>query len=108
MPIAERAALAAIRADRTTPGRTSRWRMVYSHAGSIEDTLAEYELALRLNPNFALAQAYYGLVADMVGRGREGAAAADRAIRLSPRDPFSAIYYAVASYAAYSSGTTAN
>ena len=32
---------------------------------------------------------------------REGAAAAARAIRLSPRDPFSAIYYGVAGYAAY-------
>ena len=86
---------------RTIPGRTLRWRWCIRMRGSIEDTLAEYELALRLNPNFALAQACYALVLTWVGRVREGAAAAGRAIRLSPRDPFSAIYYGVASYAAY-------
>src|SRR5258708_14842228 len=41
------------------------------------------------------------MVLSWVGRGRESAAAADRAIRLSPRDSFSAIYYAVAGYAAF-------
>ena len=104
-------ARAACRLPSVTPGgdpggQEDPWAhfalaMVYSHSGSIEDTLAEYELALRLNPNFALAQACYALVLIWGGRVREGAAAADRAIRLSPRDPFSAIYYAVASYAAY-------
>jgi TolB-like protein len=101
LPIAERDALAAIRADEDDPWAHFALAMVYSYAGSIEDTLAEYELALRLNPNFALAQACYALVLTWVGRVREGAAAAGRAIRLSPRDPFSAIYYGVASYAAY-------
>jgi tetratricopeptide (TPR) repeat protein len=101
LPLAERDALAAIRADEDDPWAHFALAMVYSYAGSIEDTLAEYELALRLNPNFALAQACYALVLTWVGRVREGAAAAGRAIRLSPRDPFSAIYYGVASYAAY-------
>ena len=63
--------------------------------------MAEYETALRLNPNFSLAQAGYALVLSWVARGREGAEAARRAIRLSPRDPFSAIYYGVAGYAAF-------
>ena len=101
LPMAERTALAAIRADEDDPWAHFALAMVYSHAGSIEDTLAEYEMALRLNPNFALAQACYALVLTWGGRVREGAAAAARAIRLSPRDPFSAIYYAVASYAAF-------
>ena len=101
LPIAERDALAEIRADEDDPWAHFALAMVYSYAGSIEDTLAEYELALRLNPNFALAQACYALVLTWGGRVREGAAAAARAIRLSPRDPFSAIYYGVASYAAY-------
>jgi TolB-like protein len=101
LPMAERTALAAIRADEDDPWAHFALAMVYSHAGSIENTLAEYEMALRLNPNFALAQACYALVLTWGGRVREGAAAAARAIRLSPRDPFSAIYYAVASYAAF-------
>jgi TolB-like protein/Tfp pilus assembly protein PilF len=100
-PIAERAALAAVRADGEDPWAHIALAMAYSYTGSIEDALAEYETALRLNPNFSLAQAGYGLVLSWAGRGREGAAAADRAIRLSPRDPFSAIYYGVAGYAAF-------
>ena len=100
-PIAERTALAAVRADGEDPWAHFALAMAYSYAGSIEDILAEYETALRLNPNFSLAQAGYALVLSWVGRGRESAAAADRAIRLSPRDSFSAIYYAVAGYAAF-------
>jgi len=100
-PIAERTALAAVRADGEDPWAHFALAMAYSYAGSIEDILAEYETALRLNPNFSLAQAGYALVLPWVGRGRESAAAADRAIRLSPRDSFSAIYYAVAGYAAF-------
>jgi tetratricopeptide (TPR) repeat protein len=55
----------------------------------------------RLNPNFSLAQGYYGLTLSYCGHWEEGAAAASRALRLSPRDPFSAIYYGIASYAQF-------
>jgi TolB-like protein len=99
--IALRTALAAVRSDGEDPWAHFALASAYSYTGSIEDSLAEYETALRLNPNFALAQAGYGLVLSWSGRGRESAAAADRAIRLSPRDPFSAIYYGVAGYAAF-------
>jgi TolB-like protein/Tfp pilus assembly protein PilF len=101
LPMAERTALAAVRADEGDPWAHLALAMVCSYKASIADTLAEYETALRLNPNFALAQACYALVLCWDGRAREGAAAAARAIRLSPRDPFSAIYYGVASYAAF-------
>jgi tetratricopeptide (TPR) repeat protein len=67
----------------------------------IDDALAAFESALRLNPSFSLAQGYYGLVLSWAGRWREGAEAARRALRLSPRDPFSAIYSGVAAYSAY-------
>jgi hypothetical protein len=40
--------------------------------GMIEESLAAFEAALRLNPNFSLAQGYYGLVLSWVGRSREG------------------------------------
>jgi tetratricopeptide (TPR) repeat protein len=58
-------------------------------------------LALRLNPNFSLAQGYYGLALSYCGRWQEGDEAAQRAIRLSPRDPFSAVYYGIAAYAQF-------
>jgi tetratricopeptide (TPR) repeat protein len=56
-------------------------------------------LALRLNPNFSMAQGYYGLALCYSGRWEEAVAAARRALRLSPRDPFSAVYCGIAAYA---------
>jgi tetratricopeptide (TPR) repeat protein len=71
------------------------------YSGRFDDALAEFEQALRLNPNFALAHGYYGLVLSSVGRWQEGADAARRAQRLSPRDPFSAIYNGILGYAEF-------
>ena len=58
-------------------------------------------LTLRLNPNFSLAQGYYGLTLSYCGRWEEGDAAARRALRLSPRDPLSALYCGVAAYSQF-------
>jgi tetratricopeptide (TPR) repeat protein len=66
-----------------------------------DDCLAEFELALRLNPNFSLAQGYYGLALSYCGRWEEANVAARRALRLSPRDPFSAVYCGIAAYAQF-------
>jgi TolB-like protein len=101
MPIAERAALAAIRADSEDPWAHHALGSVYLFARRFEDSLAEFELALRLNPNFSLAQGYYGLTLAYCGRWEEGDLAARRALRLSPRDPFSAIYCGINGYALY-------
>jgi TolB-like protein/Tfp pilus assembly protein PilF len=100
-PIAERAALAAILADSEDPWAHHALGCVYLFARRFEDSLAEFELALRLNPNFSLAQGYYGLVLSYCGRWEEADVAARRALRLSPRDPFSAIYYGIAAYAQF-------
>ena len=56
---------------------------------------------MRLNPNFALAQGYYGVSLAYNGRWQEADEAARRAIRLSPRDPFAAVYHGIASYAQF-------
>jgi tetratricopeptide (TPR) repeat protein len=101
VPVAERAALAAMRADSEDPWAHLAMATVYVYRGRFEDALAEFELALRLNPNFSLAQGYYGLVLSYCERWEEGADAACRALRLSPRDPFSAIYSGVAAYAEF-------
>src|SRR5262249_43353965 len=74
---------------------------VYLFNRRFDDSLAEFELALRLNPNFSLAQAYYGLTLCYCGRREEGDLAARRALRLSPRDPFSALYYGITSYSQF-------
>ena len=98
-PIAERAALAAIRSDSEDPWAHHALGCVYLFTRRFDDSLAEFELALRLNPNFSLAQGYYGLALAYCGRWQDADEAAHRAIRLSPRDPFAAVYYGIAGYA---------
>ncbi len=100
-PIAERAALRATVADREDPWAHLALGHVYLFTRRFDDSLAEFELALRLNPNFSLAQGYYGLALSYSGRWEEGGLAARRALQLSPRDPFSAIYCGIAAYAQY-------
>ena len=100
-PIAERAALAAILADSEDAWAHHALGCVYLHTRRFDDSLAEFELALRLNPNFSLAQGYYGLALSYCGRWEEADVAARRALRLSPRDPFSAVYYGIAAYAQF-------
>ena len=101
VPIAERAALAAIRADSEDPWAHHALGCVYLFTWRFDDSLAEFELALRLNPNFSLAQGYYGLALSYGGRWEEANVAAGRALRLSPRDPCSAIYHGIAAYAQF-------
>ena len=99
--VAERAALAASHADSEDPWAHLALALVYLFTRRFDDALAEFELALRLNPNFSLAQGYYGLALSYCGRWEEGYSAARRALRLSPRDPFSAVYNGIAAYAQF-------
>ena len=101
MAKAESSALAAIRADSEDPWAHNALGQVYLFARRFDDSLAEWETALRLNPNFALAQGYYGLSLSYNGRWQEADEAARRAIRLSPRDPYLGVYYGIVAYAQY-------
>lgn len=101
VPTAERAALAAIRADSEDPWAHHALGCVYLFSRRFDDSLAEFELALRLNPNFSLAQGYYGLALSYCGHFEEADRAARRALRLSPRDPFSAIFAGIAAYSQF-------
>jgi TolB-like protein len=101
VPIAERAAQAAILVDSEDPWAHHALGCACLFTRRFDDSLAEFEVALRLNPNFSLAQGYYGLVLAYCGRWEEANVAARRALRLSPRDPFSAIFYGIASYAQF-------
>ena len=101
VPVAERAALAAIRADSEDPWAHHALGCVYLLSRRFDDSLAEFELALRLNRNFLLAQGFYGLALSYCGRWEEADRAARRALCLSPRDPFSAIFTGIAAYAQF-------
>jgi TolB-like protein/Tfp pilus assembly protein PilF len=100
-PIAERAAAAAIIADSEDPWAHHALGGVYLFARRFDDSLAEFEMALRLNPNFSMAQAYYGLTLSYCGRWQEAMPPVQRALRLSPHDPLAAVYCGIASYAHY-------
>jgi TolB-like protein/cytochrome c-type biogenesis protein CcmH/NrfG len=97
-PIAERAASAAILADGEDAWAHFALGGAYLIARRFDDSLAEFEAALRLNPNFSAAQGYYGLALAYCGRWQEGEQAARRALRLSPHDPLVAVYCGIASY----------
>ncbi len=101
-PIAESAARTAIRAD--SEDAWSHYALGGVHLLAhrrFDDSLAEYEVALQLNPNFSQAQGYYGLALAYCGRWQEAAEAADRALLRSPRDPLSAIYHGIAAYSRF-------
>src|SRR5262249_8199675 len=101
MTKAERAALAAIGADGEDPWAHYALAYVYLLYRRFDDSLAEFELALELNPNFSLAQGLYGLALSYCGHWQEADMAARRAMRLSPRDPFSALYRGIDAYAQF-------
>lgn len=101
VPVAERAALAAVEADREDAWAHHGLAYTYLFRRRFDDALAEFELALKLNPNFAMAHAFHGVTLCYAGRWQEGDAAARHALRLSPRDPLAAIYCGVAAYAQF-------
>lgn len=103
-PAAERASLAAARADSEDPWAHFALGCVHLLQRRFDNSLAAFELALRLNPNFSLAQGYYGLALAYCGRWQEANVAAGRALRLSPRDPYAAIYCGIAAYAQFVGG----
>ncbi|WP_441233494.1 winged helix-turn-helix domain-containing protein [Bradyrhizobium sp. 930_D9_N1_4] len=104
VPVAERAALAAVEADREDAWAHHGLAYTYLFRRRFDDALAEFELTLRLNPNFAMAHAFYGVTLCYAGTWQDGDAAARRALRLSPRDPLAAIYCGVAAYAQFIGG----
>jgi TolB-like protein/tetratricopeptide (TPR) repeat protein len=100
-PVAEQAARAALRIDSEDPWAHNALGSVLFSTRRLDDSLGEFELALRLNPNFSLAQSYYALALCYCGRWQEADAAVRRAMQLSPRDPILAIYCGVAAYAQF-------
>jgi TolB-like protein/cytochrome c-type biogenesis protein CcmH/NrfG len=104
IPTSERAALAAIRADSEDPWAHYALASVYLFRRCFDDSLAEFELAMRLNPSFSPARGLYGVALAYCGSWEEGDLAARQALRLSPRDPFAAVYCGVVAYAQFVGG----
>nr|WP_246583730.1 winged helix-turn-helix domain-containing protein [Bradyrhizobium iriomotense] len=100
-PVAEAAALKAVRCDHEDAWAHAALGSVYFSTRRLADALSEFEQALALNPNFSLAQGYHALALSYAGRSKQAFVAAQRAIRLSPRDPSLAIYHGIAGYARF-------
>jgi len=100
-PVAERAAALAVQLDHEDAWAHTALGSVYFSTRRLDDALSEFETAVRLNSNFCLAQGYYALALSYAGRSEDAFEAAQRAIRLSPRDPSLAIYYGIAGYARF-------
>jgi tetratricopeptide (TPR) repeat protein len=96
---AESAAAAAVRADGEDPWAQHALGGVYVLARRWDDAMAQFELALSLNPNFALAQGYLGVALALGGRWQEAITAAGRALQISRRDPFAAVFCNTAAFA---------
>ncbi len=99
--VAERAAQAALQADSEDPWAHHALGCIHLFARRLEESLAEFELALRLNPNFSLTQCYYCVALAYAGRWQDSEEAIGCILRLSPHDPMSALYYGAASYAQF-------
>src|SRR5436853_336511 len=95
----------SFRAKRKPPDSMDAWDLVMralSHYWRVtrqDNVVAQalLEKATAFDPN-------YGQVLSYCGRWKEADAAVRRALRLSPRDPFSAIYYGIAAYAQFVGG----
>jgi TolB-like protein/Tfp pilus assembly protein PilF len=107
LPLAERAALAAVRLDSEDPWAHHALGGVYVLLRRHDDGLAAQELALHLNPSFSFAQNFYASALAFSGRWQEGVEAADRAMRLNPRGTFVALNYATGAFAHYVGGNYA-
>jgi len=100
-PAAERAALRAVDVAGEDAWAHTALGSVYFSTRRLQAAIDEFELALKLNPNFCMAHGYYALALCYAGRPQDAFEAAQRAIRHSPRDPSLAIYYGVAGYARF-------
>lgn len=98
MADAPREAQAAVEADSEDAWAHHGLAYSYLFERKFDDAIAEFELALRLNPHFALSQAYYAVTLCYAGRYDDGDVAIRRAMRLSPRDPLSGIYSGLGAY----------
>jgi tetratricopeptide (TPR) repeat protein len=64
---------------------------IFSITRRIEEAVVEYENALALNPNFAIAYTYLGAVLAYLGRHKEALQKIDASERLSPRGLFQGV-----------------
>jgi TolB-like protein len=104
LPLALQSAQTALSHDAHDPMAFAAMAYGLMIAHRSADALAAARRALELNPNFALGYYILSLVLAAEGKGREAIVAAERAIRISPRDPFKGFFSAAAGFANFAAG----
>jgi len=97
-------ARAAVAIDRDDPW--ARLALGFSHMlrREHENAVEELRAALDLNPNFALGHACLGLALAYGANGAEAVGHLERAMRLSPRDPFFSVFAGGRAFAHFMAG----
>ncbi len=96
---ADRMLTDALRADPDSSSARYFMGILRKMQGRIEDSIAEFEEALRINPSHANAHAQIGHSLIFLGRAQETEPYIHKAIRLSPRDPTISSWYFMAGQA---------
>jgi adenylate cyclase len=81
-------ARAAALLDEQEPWVHLDFGMIHVRRRQTPEAVRALERAISLNPSFAMAHAYLGFAFGVGGQPEAGAEALERALRLSPRDPF--------------------
>lgn len=97
-------ARAAVAIDRDDPW--ARLALGFSHMlrREHEEAVEELRAALDLNPNFALGNAFLGLVLAYGAKGAEAVSYLETAMRLSPRDPYFSTFASIRAFAHFMAG----
>jgi adenylate cyclase len=97
--LAERHARMARELDDTDPWTYLSIAGVKAWQSRYEEATAAFGRAIELNPNFALAHGLMGLPLARSGKPDAALEAVDRALRMSPHDPFNSFFLAIAATA---------
>jgi adenylate cyclase len=103
LPVARQHARTALALDDDDPWTFCAAGFIETLASRYEDAIAAFHQAIKQNPNFALAHGWVGTALSLRGNPDDAVEAIDRAMRMSPRDPFNALLLhsaAVAHFAA--------
>ena len=90
--------------DRADPWARLAMGIIAMFSRKHEEAVDELTTSLDLNPNFALAYACLGLALAYGGKGEEAIPLLEKAMRLSPHDPFMPQIWATLGFAHYISG----
>ncbi len=97
-------ARAAVQLDGQDPWAHLALGQAYFYARNYEDGIAAIRKAIDLNPSFALAHGWLGMVLGYAGTPEGAIDEIDQAVRISPLDPLNAIYPAFRSVVHFAAG----